>query len=201
MAKQMPYLRRIRPQCTASRRVSSARWGLPVKFERGFREALRKSFSGLSHSRSAQFSNNPSVIPRVRSSARGNEHQSARWEGSLAAKDGRSLSPPVLFSLGTLFAKRRDYPQAIKLFSANPSRNWPTTLYISTLGWLTPGCANLKTRENAISMPLICIRATSTHTFRVGLDYAASGDLRKALPCCSRSRFRPDTAGYRVRFF
>ena len=62
----------------------------------------------------------------------------------------RVLSPPVLFSVGMLLAKHRDYALAIKYLNQIQPAS-PMMLSVSILGWRTPIYGNLKTRENATS--------------------------------------------------
>ncbi len=182
----------IRPQCAASSTFHELA---------GFANELNGNFAGAAQefqqafSLDPQTSNNPSVILGY-VQALVETNQSARWEGFLAAKQ-RSLSPPVLFSLGTLFAKHRDYPQAIKYFQQIPAALADDAVYFN----LGLAHSRLRQFEDARKCYFHAIDMHPGHVeayFRVGLDYAASGNLRKALPWLFRARdfapARPDIA-------
>lgn len=191
-AKANAMLDAIRPQCTASSAFHEIA---------GFAFELNGSFAGAAQefqqafSLDPQRSNNPSVILGY-VQALVETNQSARWESFLAAKQ-RSLSPPVLFSLGTLFAKHRDYALAIRYFQQIPAALADDAVYFD----LGLAHSRLRQFEEARKCYFHAIDIHPGHVeayFRVGLDYAASGNLRKALPWLFRARdfapARPDIA-------
>jgi tetratricopeptide (TPR) repeat protein len=117
--------------------------------------------------------------------------QSERLATFLSDKHPR-LTPPLLFSLGTLFAKHRDYARAIKYFQQIPPELADDAVYFN----LGLAHSHLRQFEDARRCYFQAIDKHPDHVesyFRVGLDFASSGDLRKALPWLFRARdFAPD---------
>ena len=112
--------------------------------------------------------------------------QSDRLAAFLKAQQSR-LSPPTLFSLGTLFAKHRDYANAIKYLEQIPPELTDDAVYFN----LGLAHSHLRQFENARRCYFQAIDKNPDHVesyFRVGLDFASSGDLRKALPWLFRAR-------------
>ena len=123
-------------------------------------------------------------------------HQTVRLSAFLAAK-GRVLTTPLLFSLGTLFAKHGDYDQAIHYLQQIPSAAADDAVYFN----LALAHSHLRRFDEARKYYFLAIDKHPDHVeayFRVGLDYAASGDTRKAIPWLFRAKDlapgRPDIA-------
>ena len=107
----------------------------------------------------------------------------------------RVLSPPVLFSVGMLLAKHRDYALAIKYLNQIPASLADDAVCFN----LGLAHSHLRQFEDARKCYFQAIDKHPDHIeayFRVGVDYAASGDLRKALPWVFRAHnlapARPD---------
>jgi tetratricopeptide (TPR) repeat protein len=123
-------------------------------------------------------------------------NQSARLTAFLANRH-RGLSPPLLFSLGALFAEHRDYAQAIRYFQQIPVEAADDAVYFN----LGLAHSHLRQFGEARKNYFLAIDKHPGHVeayFRVGLDYAASGAVRKAIPWLFRARdfapARPDIA-------
>ncbi len=120
--------------------------------------------------------------------------QAPRLATFLAHKQG-ILSPPLLFSLGTLFAKNGDYQRAIKYFRQIPAETADDAVYFN----VALAYSHLRQFEDARRFYFQAIDRNPANVeayFRVGLDFAASGDTRKAIPWLFRARkfapARPD---------
>lgn len=142
-----------------------------------------------------QLSNDPTVVLWF-CRALIETNQSARLIAFLASHQ-RGLSPPLLFSLATLFARHRDYRQAIKYFREIPTGVADDAVYFN----IGLAYSHLREFENARKYYFRAIDKHPGHVeayLRVGLDFAASGDRRKAVPWLLRARefapARPDIA-------
>jgi tetratricopeptide (TPR) repeat protein len=140
-----------------------------------------------------QLSNDPAVILWF-AQALLETNQSARLTTFLSTVK-RPLAPPLLFSLGTLFAKHGDYRQAILYLRQIPVHLADDAVYFN----LGLAYSHLRQFDDARKCYFQAIDKQPAHVeayFRVGLDFAASGDLRKSLPWLLRARnfapARPD---------
>jgi tetratricopeptide (TPR) repeat protein len=122
--------------------------------------------------------------------------QTAKLTAFLSAHQ-RNLSPPLLFSLGTLFAKYRDYSQAIEYLEKIPAAIADDAALFN----LGLACSHLRRFEEARGFYFQAIDRHPAYVeayFRIGLDFAASGHTRKAIPWLMRARAfapaRPDIA-------
>jgi tetratricopeptide (TPR) repeat protein len=103
----------------------------------------------------------------------------------------------VLFTLGTLLAQRGMYATAVEYLRKIPDAEADEAAYFN----LGLAYSHLKQLENARRSYFRAIDKRPDHVeayFRVGLDYAATGDSRKAVPWLFRARElsgdRPDIA-------
>ncbi len=99
----------------------------------------------------------------------------------------RNLTPPMLFSLGTLFGKHGDYREAAHCFQLIPPGVADDAVYFN----LGLAYSHLQEFERARTAYFQAIDHNSNHAeayFRVGLDFAAAGDSRKAIPWLVRAR-------------
>jgi tetratricopeptide (TPR) repeat protein len=105
------------------------------------------------------------------------------------------LSVPLLFSLGTVFARQEMYQEAVTYFERIPDRDADDAVYFN----LGLAYSHLRQFDRARQYYFQAIDRKSGHIdayFRVGLDYAGAGDLTKAVPWLFRakelSQGRPD---------
>ena len=103
----------------------------------------------------------------------------------------------VLFTLGTLLAQRGMYAKAVEYLRRIPDAEADEAAYFN----LGLAYSHLKQFENARRSYFLAIDKHPNHVeayFRVGLDYAATGDSRKAVPWLFRAKAlagdRPDIA-------
>ena len=122
--------------------------------------------------------------------------QSTRLATFLRRRQG-SLPPPLLFSLGTLFAKHGDYQEAVKFFRLIPEHLADDAVFFN----LALAYSHLRHFEDARRFYFQAIDQHPAHVeayFRVAMDFAALGDTRKAIPWLFRARefapARPDIA-------
>jgi len=93
----------------------------------------------------------------------------------------------VLFTLGTLLAQRGMYAKAVEYLRRIPDAEADEAAYFN----LGLAYSHLKQFENARRSYFLAIDKHPNHVeayFRVGLDYAATGDSRKAVPWLFRAR-------------
>ncbi len=106
----------------------------------------------------------------------------------------KAMSPQLLFSLGTLFAQHSLYAKAIDYLREIPKEYADDAVYFN----LGLACSHLQRYDEARRNYFAAIDRHPEHAeayFRVGLDYAASGDPRKALPWLFRAQqFAPSRA-------
>ncbi len=97
------------------------------------------------------------------------------------------LPPPLLFSLGTLFAQHGMYLKAVDYLQAIPENEADDAVYFN----LGLAYSHLQKYLEARKYYFLAIDKHPEHAdayFRVGLDYGAAGDSRKALPWLFRAR-------------
>jgi Flp pilus assembly protein TadD len=98
-----------------------------------------------------------------------------------------STDPRVLFTLGSLFGERGDYQKAVEHLSRIPKTEADDAVYFN----LGLGYSHLRRFDQARSAYFKAIDSKPGHTeayFRIGLDYAALGEPRKAIPWLLRAR-------------
>jgi tetratricopeptide (TPR) repeat protein len=105
------------------------------------------------------------------------------------------LSVPLLFSLGTVFARHELYKEAIEYLERIPEQDADDAVYFN----LGLAYSHLHQFEKARRYYFQAIDRQSGHVdsyFRVGVDYATAGELTKAVPWLFRakelSHERPD---------
>ncbi len=108
--------------------------------------------------------------------------------------DGAGMPPPLLFSLGTLFAQHRLYQQTITYLQEIPETAADDAVYFN----LGLAYSHLQKFDEARRYYFLAIDKHPEHVdayFRVGLDYAAAGDGRRSLPWLFRAhQWAPDRA-------
>jgi tetratricopeptide (TPR) repeat protein len=119
--------------------------------------------------------------------------QSARLNRELAP-DTTRMPPPLLFSLGTLFAQHGLYEKAITYLQTIPESAADDAVYFN----LGLAYSHLQEFEQARRYYFLAIDKHPKHVdayFRIGLDYAAAGDGRRSLPWLFRAhQWLPDRA-------
>jgi predicted Zn-dependent protease len=121
------------------------------------------------------------------------EKQAARLE-RLLSLNAYDFSPPLLFSIGTLFAQHGMYQSGIAYLNRIPRQLADEAVYFN----LGLAYSHLKqfdrARENYYNAIDKDAEAPDAF-FRVGLDFAAAGQVRKAIPWLFRARsLGPDRA-------
>jgi tetratricopeptide (TPR) repeat protein len=108
--------------------------------------------------------------------------------------DAAGMTPPLLFSLGTLFGQHGLYEKAITYLQKIPESAADDAVYFN----LGLAYSHLHDFEEARRCYFLAIDEHPRHVdayFRVGLDYAAAGDGRMALPWLFRAhQWAPDRA-------
>lgn len=127
-------------------------------------------------------------------------HNNNAVEAIKALEQSAAIDPAdsrVLFTLGTLLAQRGMYAKAVEYLRKIPDAEADEAAYFN----LGLAYSHLKQFENARRSYFRAIDKQPNHVeayFRVGLDYAATGDSRKAVPWLFRARElngdRPDIA-------
>ncbi len=110
----------------------------------------------------------------------------SRQIDKLFAPDQPAMTPPLLFSLGTLFAEHRMYSTAVKYFLAIPEDKADDAVHFN----LGLAYSHLREFEQARRCYFEAIDQHPGHVnayFRVGLDYASEGDTRKSIPWLLRA--------------
>jgi len=114
---------------------------------------------------------------------------------SLLSPGQRLMPPGLLFSLGTLFAQQRMYKRAVDYLRRVPAQSADDALYFN----LGMSYAHLRMFAEARKCYFQTVDKHPGHEdayFHVGLDYAASGDPRMAIPWLFRAHTlapaRPD---------
>ena len=105
----------------------------------------------------------------------------------LLASNTQHLSPPLLFSLGTLFARHERYEKAVEYLKRIPPSSADDAVYFN----LGLAYSHLKEFRRARESYYNAIDKDATKPevyFRVGLDFATLGQVRKALPWLFRAR-------------
>ncbi len=104
------------------------------------------------------------------------------------------MGPPLLFSLGTLFAQHGLYEKAVSYLREIPESAADDAVYFN----LGLAYSHLQEFEEARRYYFLAIDKHPQHVdayFRVGLDYAAAGDGRRSLPWLFRAyQWAPDRA-------
>jgi Flp pilus assembly protein TadD len=98
-----------------------------------------------------------------------------------------NMPPGLLFSLGTLFAKHGLYARAIKYLQQIPADKADDAVYFN----LGLAYSHLEKFEDSRGYYFQAIDLKPGHVeayFHVGLDYAAAGDPRKAIPWLARAQ-------------
>jgi tetratricopeptide (TPR) repeat protein len=96
------------------------------------------------------------------------------------------MTPPLLFSLGTLLAQHGLYEKAITYLKKIPESATDDAVYFN----LALAYSHLQEFEQAQRYYFLAIDKHPQHVdayFRVGLDYAAAGEARKSLPWLFRA--------------
>jgi Flp pilus assembly protein TadD len=104
----------------------------------------------------------------------------------LLAPDQPVMTPPLLFSLGTLFAEHRMYRTAVKYLRTIPKDKADDAVYFN----LGLAYSHLRDFDQARECYFKAIDQHPGHVyayFRVGLDYASEGDTRKSIPWLIRA--------------
>jgi tetratricopeptide (TPR) repeat protein len=104
----------------------------------------------------------------------------------LLAPDQPVMTPPLLFSLGTLFAEHRMYSTAVKYLRAIPEDKADDAVHFN----LGLAYSHLREFEKARKCYFEAIDQHPGHVsayFRVGLDYASEGNTRKSIPWLLRA--------------
>jgi len=191
-AKATAMLDAIRPRCSASSSFHQVA---------GYASELNGNFAAAADELQQAFALNPQLSNQPTAllwfvQALLETNQSARLKTFLSTRQGH-LPPPLLFSLGTLFAKHRDYEQAIACLRQIPDESADDAVYFN----LGLAYSHLRRFDDARKCYFQAIDKQPAHVdayFRVGLDFAASGELRKAVPWLLRARdfapARPDIA-------
>ncbi len=103
------------------------------------------------------------------------------------APDREVMPPALLFSLGTLFAQHGLYAKAVEYLRQIPPEKADDAVYFN----LGLACSHLQNFEEARRYYFLAIDKHPDHVeayFRVGLDYSAEGEGRKAVPWLFRAR-------------
>jgi len=105
----------------------------------------------------------------------------------LLAANTQHLSPPLLFSLGTLFAQHQRYEKAVDYLKRIPPASADDAVYFN----LGLAYSHLKQFRRARESYYNAIDKDATKPevyFRVGLDFATLGQVRTAVPWLFRAR-------------
>jgi len=97
------------------------------------------------------------------------------------------MPSPLLFSLGTLFAKHEMYQRAVRFLRRIPAEDADDAVYFN----LGLAYSHLHLLDEARRNYFLAIDKHPEHVeayFRVGLDYSAAGDGAKAVPWLYRAR-------------
>ncbi len=114
------------------------------------------------------------------------ETNRSRQIDDLLAPDQPVMTPPLLFSLGTLFAEHRMYSAAVKYLQAIPDDKADDAVHFN----LGLAYSHLREFEQARKCYFEAIDQHPGHVnayFRVGLDYASEGNTRKSIPWLLRA--------------
>ena len=106
--------------------------------------------------------------------------QSARLNDELK-RVAQPLPANLLFSLATLFAKQEMYPEAAKYFSEIPEADADAAVYFN-LGLALSHCRRYDEARKNFFLAIDHDPQNTEAYFRVGVDYAASGQARLAVP-------------------
>ena len=106
--------------------------------------------------------------------------QTARLNDELE-RVAQPLPANLLFSLATLFAKQEMYPEAAKYFSEIPEADADAAVYFN-LGLALSHCRRYDEARKNFFLAIDHDPQNTEAYFRVGVDYAASGQARLAVP-------------------